>query len=235
MLIIAIDGPSASGKSVVGCLVAKAIGWEHFSTGFVYRSYAYCLNLVAPHLLSQDLPESLNDDEEKILEDTADHFFDNISFGNEKVFIKNGTDITDALKTADISLQASLVAKHPFVRQLLLALQRKYVSQMNSIGVVVDGRDIGTVVFPHAGLKIFLTASSEERARRRFKEAQTLGQSLTYENVLNDIEARDHKDMSRLSAPLQAAGDSTCIDSTELSLQQVVDKIVFLASEEKLI
>lgn len=241
LFIIAIDGPSASGKSVVGHLVAKELDWKHFSTGLVYRAYAHCLNLVDASLVNH-LPQTLSDGQKKTLREAAVAFVDTISFKDRRVFfhssLKEGKDepkikdITDILSTSEVSWCASQVAKHPFIRQLLLNLQRKIILQMPTEGVVVDGRDAGTVIFPDAALKIFLTASAEERARRRFQDAQRLGESIVYETVLQEMQARDQQDTSRVVAPLQAAAGSVFIDSTELSLQQVVDQIVHLALEK---
>ena len=212
-LIIAIDGPSGAGKSTICKLLAAKTGYMLVDTGAIYRSLAYIginsgidlNNENALVLLSKDL---------------------NIDFemdGNiNRVFVDN-KEITDKIRTPEISMAASKVSAYPGVRNALLGLQRKMGEKG---GVVLEGRDIGTVVFPYAHLKFFLTASNKVRAERRYKELVEKGEKVVFEEVLSDIEKRDFDDSTRKAAPLKKAEDAIEVDCSNLSLDQVIELLL---------
>lgn len=219
--VIAIDGPAASGKSSTAAFVAERLGWAHLDSGALYRALTLAAldrfgDGAAPEqrilALAEELPVRL------VLSGSA--------FRPEVA----GVDVEAALRSARVTANVSAVAALPAVRSWVNARQRQAV-QAHPDGVVVDGRDIGTVVFPDAPLKVFLTATPEERARRRLSQR---GQPLDEGRVAREsaeLAARDHADATRPIAPLQAAPDAVVLDSTRLSLAEQVDQVVALAQQ----
>lgn len=210
-MIVAIDGPAGSGKTTVAKLVAKRLGFFYLDTGAIYRALTL-------KLLKRDLHL---DDVEKICEilDTL-----SLEVKDGKLFL-DGEDVSEAIRDPEVDKRVSLVAKIPEVRERLLPLQRKLVSGKNA---VVEGRDMGTVVFPEAEVKIFLTASLEERARRRWKELAQKGKAFLLEEVLEDLRRRDEIDSGREIAPLKVAPDAVVIDTTFKEIEEVVEEVVNL-------
>ena len=223
-MIIAIDGPSGAGKSSVSDEVAKVLGFAHLDTGAMFRAVAYCA-----------LENGVDVNDEPKLGLIAER--GKITFKNEpgnpkyKSILINGEDITDKIRTDEVNKAVTPVCQHAQVREALLAQQREIGKAGNYI---VDGRDIGTVVFPDAELKIFLTASAEERAKRRVLQNEETGIGSTdFDEVLKDINRRDEEDIKRTLAPLKKADDAIEIDSTDKSKQEVIDEIVRLAKEKQ--
>lgn len=222
-MIIAIDGPSGAGKSTVSKAVARRLGFSCLDTGAMYRSIAW-----------QALTSGVSlDDAEALGQLACTH---EIAFSHEpgdplprRVSIA-GTDVTDAIRTAEIDRSVSAVAATPAVRQALVAQQQRIGRAGN---YVVEGRDIGTAVFPEAELKVFLTASAAERAQRRVAQNKRRGVGSTnYDEVLADIVRRDEIDSSRDASPLKPAADAVQMDSTGRTIDQVIDRICTLACEK---
>lgn len=208
--IIAVDGPAGAGKSTVSKIVAAKLGYTYIDTGAMYRAVA-----LKSSRSCEDLVDII-DNIEIELDDRARVFLD-------------GAEVTKEIRTPEISKLASDVSKFPFVRKKLTELQRK-MAQRGS--VIMDGRDIGTQVLPNADLKIFLTASIEERARRRFEELQAKGQEVNFEDIKKEIALRDKQDSERKIAPLKQAKDAILIDSTNLTIDEVAGKILQLCSTD---
>ena len=210
---IAIDGPAGAGKSTIAKRLAKELGYQYVDTGAIYRTVAYFLDLwgVSP----KDI-------------DGVTRYIDELTIGIEydedgvQHMIMNGMDVTDDIRTQDISQKASLVSAHAIVRDMLLDMQRDVTKQYN---VIMDGRDIGTVVLPKANVKIFLTASAEVRAKRRTEELTAKGQKANYNQILKEIQQRDYQDTHREVAPLKLARDSVKVDTSELDIDQVIAEI----------
>lgn len=212
MISIAIDGPAGAGKSTIAKGVAKKFGYIYVDTGAIYRTLAY-------YMLSNN-----------ILPEQTDKIISNLN--NAKVEIKyidgtqcvllNGEDVSGKIRTPQISMAASTVSAIPEVRTHLLSIQRDLAKENN---VIMDGRDIGTVVLPNATIKIFLTASVECRADRRYKEMVEKGIEGTLEEVIEDIKVRDYNDSHRAVAPLKTADDATVIDTSWQSLEQSIKQI----------
>ncbi len=219
-MIIAIDGPSGAGKSTVAKAVAKSLGFCCLDTGAMYRSVAW-----------QALQDGVSFNDTKGLEHIAREKpidFEPVSAGgtSQRVFI-DGTEVTDAIRTAAIDRAVSPVSAVAEVRKALVDQQRRVGAKGN---YVVEGRDIGTVVFPEADVKIFLTASNEERAHRRVRQNVDRGiGSIDFEEVLSDIIRRDEIDSSRSDSPLRAADDAVMMDSTGTYIEDVIDSICDLA------
>ena len=205
--VVAIDGPSASGKSTVAKKISKILGINYLDTGAMYRAFTY-------YLLKENI--SLTEEEIKKV-------IGNINIDIEKdIVILNGEDISKEIRGDEVTKNVSKVSAVPIVREVLVDLQRN-ISKGKSI--VLDGRDIGTVVFPDAKYKFFITATAEERAMRRYKdEKSSLDKS--YEEILEDLKARDIIDSNRKISPLKQAEDAHFIDSTEMTLKEVVEKII---------
>ena len=208
---MAIDGPAGAGKSTMAKRLAKELGYYYVDTGAIYRTVAYFLDLLGIS------PKDVDGVERYLDELTVDIEYD--EEGRQHMFM-NGMDVTDDIRTQDISQKASLVSAHAIVRDVLLDMQRDVAKKHN---VIMDGRDIGTVVLPKATVKIFLTASAEVRAQRRTQELLEKGQKVTYEQVLKDIKQRDHQDTTRLVAPLKQAKDAVLLDTSALDIDGVID------------
>ena len=207
---IAIDGPAGAGKSTIAKRLAKELGYQYVDTGAIYRTVAYFLDLwgVSP----KDI-------------DGVTRYIDELTIGIEydeegvQHMIMNGMDVTGEIRTQDISQKASLVSAHAIVREMLLDMQRDVAKEYN---VIMDGRDIGSVVLPKADVKIFLTASAEVRAKRRTEELLAKGQKANYEQILKEIQQRDYQDTHREVAPLKMCRDSVKLDTSELNIEQVL-------------
>ena len=207
---IAIDGPAGAGKSTIAKSLAKELGYHYVDTGAIYRTVAYFLDLWGIS------PKDIDGVTRYIDELTI-----NIEYDEDGVqhMIMNGMDVTGEIRTQDISQKASLVSAHAIVRDMLLDMQRDVAKQYN---VIMDGRDIGSVVLPKADVKIFLTASAEVRARRRTDELLAKGQKANYEQILKEIRQRDYQDTHREVAPLKMCRDSVKLDTSDLSIEQVI-------------
>lgn len=218
MISIAIDGPAGAGKSTLSRRVAKELGYVYVDTGALYRT-------VGLKFMGLGYDTELKCDIEKVLLDT-DVDIKYIS-GEQKVFL-DGADVTDSIRTPDASMMASAVSAKPSVRAFLLEMQRKLARENN---VVMDGRDIGTVVLPNATVKIFLTASVKARADRRYKELCEKGIKTDYKSVYDDIEKRDYNDSHRDIAPLKPADDSVLADTTNLDIEQSLELLLKIVNE----
>lgn len=211
---IAIDGPAGAGKSSIAKAVAHEKGYIYVDTGALYRSIA--LFALENSLEGESLVNSLD----KI--NLSLEFID----GSQHV-IMNNNDISDKIRTPEVSLNASKVSAIPEVRKFLFGLQKKIAAENN---IIMDGRDIGTVVLPDADLKVFLTASAEERANRRYREIKDMD-GVTYEQVLEDIKKRDYSDMHRDIAPLKQAEDAVLLDTTGMTVDEVKARLISMISE----
>jgi len=216
--LIAIDGPVAVGKSSVGSLLGKRLGYVFFDTGMIYRAFTWKV------LKSGISPE----DKEKLCELATTTEFDFVPSkqGALSVFI-DGEDVSSKLLRPEIEGLVALIAKVAEVRQIMVSQQRKLAQRGK---VIMAGRDIGTVVLPRAELKIFLTASTEERAKRRHRELVKRGENSSLETVLADLKKRDTMDINRTISPLKPAEDAVIINTEDLSLEQVVDRIHTVAA-----
>ena len=210
---IAIDGPAGAGKSTIAKRLAKELGYHYVDTGAIYRTVAYFLDLLGVS------PKDIDGVERYIDELTIEIQYDADGLQH---MIMNGMDVTGDIRTQDISQKASLVSAHAVVRDMLLDMQRDVAKQYN---VIMDGRDIGTVVLPKADVKIFLTASAEVRAQRRTAELLAKGQKADFPQILKEIEQRDYQDTHRPIAPLKMAKDSVKVDTSELDIEGVVTTI----------
>ena len=210
---IAIDGPAGAGKSTIAKRLAKELGYQYVDTGAIYRTVAYFLDLLGIS------PKDVDGVERYIDELTVEIQYDEDGLQH---MIMNGMDVTGDIRTQDISQKASLVSAHAVVRDMLLDMQRDVAKQYN---VIMDGRDIGTVVLPKADVKIFLTASAEVRAQRRTDELIAKGQKANYSQILKEIQQRDYQDTHRPIAPLKMAKDSIKVDTSELDIDGVVATI----------
>lgn len=218
--VITIDGPSGAGKGTAARLVAEQLGWHLLDSGAIYRVLA-----VATQYHHIDISE------EEALIPIAAHLdvqFSISSEGQSNVILE-GEDVTDTIRTEEIGAIASKVAAFPRVREALLRRQRAF---RVTPGLVADGRDMGTVVFIDAPVKVFLTASAEERAHRRYNQLKDKGHDVKIGRLLDEIRQRDERDQNRSVAPLVPAKGALVIDSTELSIEQVVDKILSFTNEK---
>lgn len=215
--VIAIDGPAASGKGTVAERVARALGFAYLDSGALYRLVALAAERagVSPDAaaevaaLAAGLPASFRDGQ---------------------AFL-SGEAVGDAIRAGAISSAASRVAAHPAVREALLARQRAF---RQAPGLVAEGRDMGTVVFPDAGLKVFLTASAAVRAQRRYKQLMDKGLSANIDTLLREIRERDARDSTRAAAPLKPAADAVTLDTSRLDVEEVVERVLTLWRERKL-
>lgn len=215
-LTIAIDGPAGAGKSTVAQTVADKLGYLYIDTGAMYRAVTY---FVLKHNINLSDHEAITKaarEADIVLRPKAE------GESKPRVFL-NGEDITDKIRSNEISRLVSPLSAIASVREVLVEQQRKLAYQG---GAVLDGRDIGTVVLPQAEVKIFLTATAEERARRRMKDLQTLGEQKEFQQLLEEIEARDKRDSTRDIAPLKVADGGIVVNTDELTIEQVVERIL---------
>lgn len=217
---VAIDGPAGAGKSTIARRLAGELGFRYVDTGAIYRTVAYFMDLwgVSP----KDV-------------DGVNRYIDELTVGIEyddegvQHMLMNGMDVTGEIRTPEISQKASLISAHAVVRDVLLDMQRNMAEEYD---VVMDGRDIGSVVLPKATVKIFLTASPEVRAKRRYQELLEKGQKASYAQVLRDVQQRDYQDTHRDIAPLKMCRDSVKVDTSEMDLEQSVAAIRKIVEEK---
>lgn len=212
MMNIAIDGPSGAGKSTIAKAVAEKLHYIYVDTGALYRTIGWSA-------LSQKIPY---DNEDKINNMLGQITVDLTYEAGEQKMLLNGKDVSREIRLPESSMAASGVSALPCVRQFLLETQRNFAERYN---VIMDGRDIGTVVLPHANVKIFLTAAAEKRARRRYNELCEKGTVVTYQSVLDELLQRDYNDSHRAIAPLKPAKDAILVDTTALTLEQSIQAV----------
>lgn len=205
MKTIAIDGPSGAGKSAIASALARRLGYEYIDTGALYRTIAYIAVKEGGDLSTEELLKRVD--------------AQSIDYKDGAVQL-NGEALGDVIRTEAISQKTSQLSKEPAVRDYLLSLQRRLAKDG---GVVMEGRDIGTVVLPSADVKFFLTASEEERARRRYEQRLAFGEAVDMETIKADIHARDERDKNRAVAPLKQAADAILVDSTAMNEEEVLD------------
>lgn len=217
---IAIDGPAGAGKSTIAKTLASELGFVYVDTGAMYRAMAYYF-----------LQQGIDKDDEAAITAAADGADVTIRYedGAQLVFL-NGENITGSLRTEQVGNMASATSIYPAVRTKLVALQQKLAKTTD---VIMDGRDIGTCVLPDAQVKIYLTASVETRAKRRYMELIEKGEPADLEKIAADIEERDHRDMHREMSPLRQAEDAVLVDSSEMSIVEVVSAIRAIAEEKR--
>ena len=217
---IAIDGPAGAGKSTIAKILAKELGYHYVDTGAIYRTVAYFLDLLGI------APKDVDGVSRYIDELTIDIEYDE---EGKQHMLMNGMDVSDDIRTQDISQKASLVSAHAVVREMLLDMQRDLAKKYN---VIMDGRDIGTVVLPKATVKIFLTADPEVRAKRRFDELTAKGTETTFEKVLAEVKQRDLQDSTRAIAPLKQAKDAVLVDTSALDIDGVIAAIKAIVAQK---
>ncbi|NDY95403.1 (d)CMP kinase [Wenzhouxiangella limi] len=216
--VLTIDGPSGAGKGAVSARVAGHLGWNVLDSGAVYRSVA---------LAALEADVDLTD--EAALVELCSQVDLEFFAGPEGIEASlGGRPLGDALRAEAVGEASSRVAAVPVVRAALLSLQRRF---RRPPGLVADGRDMGTVVFPDATVKVFLDASVEERARRRYRQLKENGEDVTFDRLLSDLEARDRRDRERAVSPTVAAADAVVVDSTDLSLVEVVERVVAIVGD----
>lgn len=217
---VAIDGPAGAGKSTIARRLAAELGYRYVDTGAIYRTVAYFMDLWGVS------PKDVDGVNRYIDELTVEIEYDEDGLQH---MMMNGMDVTKDIRTPDISQKASLISAHACVRDMLLDMQRELAEQNN---VVMDGRDIGTMVLPHATVKIFLTASPEVRAKRRCDELSAKGQKVDYNKVLKDIQQRDYQDTHREIAPLKMSRDSIKVDTSDMTIEEVLEKLKDIVAQK---
>lgn len=219
MISVAIDGPAGAGKSTIAKIAAKRLNFIYVDTGALYRTLGYGAYVGNVNIHDDNALEAyLNNSSVEL----------KFIYGEQRVFL-NGQDVSDKIRTPQMGTAASEISAIPRVREYLLEMQRGLAKTNN---VIMDGRDIGTVVLPNAEVKIFLTASPECRAKRRLKDFEEKGESVDYDEVLRLIIERDYQDSHREIAPLKPAQDSIIVDTSELNLEQSVERIMSVIAEK---
>ena len=216
MINIAIDGPAGAGKSTIAKMVSAKLGYIYVETGALYRAIA--LSIKENAIADEDIENSLAD------ADVSLRFVD----GAQRVYLGD-RDVSGLIRTNEISMEASRTSSIPAVRAYLFETQQKIARENN---IIMDGRDIGTVILPNADVKIFLTASAEERANRRFRELSEKPDCPPYEVILKDIIQRDYQDMNRETSPLRQAEDAILVDTTSLNLEESAEEILRIIREK---
>ena len=224
--VICLDGPSGVGKGTICLAVAKNLGWHILDSGSLYRITAL--------QVSRDFPGLAIDllDGSQIAEIAENLSVSYQEKNNELLIALNDEDITQLIRNEEMGAKASQIAAIPAVREALLARQRAFLANP---GLIADGRDMGTVVFPQAVLKIYLTASAEERAQRRHKQLKDKGIDANLSSLVEELRIRDERDMNRKTAPLKPASDAIIIDTTPLSIEQVTDEVMALVAQRGLL
>jgi cytidylate kinase len=217
---IAIDGPAGAGKSTIARRLAKELGYHYVDTGAIYRTVAYFMDLLGVS------PKDVDGVERYIDELTIEIEYNQ---KGEQRMIMNGMDVTDDIRSQDISQKASLVSAHAVVRDVLLDMQRDVAKKHN---VIMDGRDIGTVVLPRANVKIFLTASVEIRAKRRYDELVAKSHKADLNKIQEEIRQRDHQDITRPIAPLKQAKDAVLVDTSNMTINEVITALQKIIKEK---
>ena len=219
-MIIAIDGPAGSGKSTVSKMIAEEIGFTYLDTGAMYRLFAY-------KLIKENIDVSDTEKELDVLKSL------DIDMKDGRFYLDK-EDVTDKLRSREVSANASKVAGVKEVREKMVEIQREFSRSKN---VILDGRDIGTVVFPNADLKIYLSAASEVRAKRRYEELKEKDTNVSYDEILKEIEERDYHDSSRKESPLRIADDAIVVDTTDSTIDEVkqtIKNLITAKGENKL-
>ena len=212
--VLTIDGPSGAGKGTISRAIAKKLAWNYLDSGSIYRSLAISA-----------LDQQANLDDEQAMAEIASNMELSFDSGDELVVRLAGTDITHRLPTEETGAVASKIAAYPEVRAVLLQKQKDF---QQLPGLVADGRDMGTVVFPDAEYKAYLTASAEERAKRRYKQLIEKGIDANLEQITKEIEERDRRDQERKTAPLTLANDAHYIDSSNMPIEKVIEEVMNL-------
>lgn len=213
--VIAIDGPAGAGKSTVAKLLAKKLGFRYLDTGAMYRAVTYLI-------LEKNIPIDDEEKIEKFCQEINIEFLADDKKGNSRILINN-IDVTDKIRTEIIDRNVSLVSRNKIIRDTMLILQRKIAKTGN---IILDGRDIGSRVLPDADVKFFITASLEERARRRWNEKIAQNKEIDFDEIKKNIYLRDKEDTEREISPLIQASDAIIIDTTNLSIEEVVEKMI---------
>ena len=221
-MIIAIDGPSGAGKSTLGRMLAKELGLLYLDTGAMYRAAALAV-------VRSGIGLDCQDDVAKLAETAK---IELLGEPDSMQVLLNGEDVTTAIRTLEMAQAASIVSTNSEVRRVMVDHQRQ-IGQRAARGCVLEGRDIGSIVFPNADIKFFLTAKPEARARRRFEEDKAKGRVSTYEKTLAEINERDERDVSREDSPLTIAEDSIVIDTSDLDLSEVFEQMLAAVSKTK--
>lgn len=219
-MIIAVDGPSGAGKSTLGKMLAKKLGLLYLDTGAMYRAVAFAV-----------IQENFAEDKVKIIEIAESSQIELIGEPDKLQVLLNGEDISNLIRTNEIGQMASVVSSISEVRKILVKRQQELGNRGS--GCVLDGRDIGTVVFPNADIKFFLTARADARARRRYEEDLQRGLDVTYENTLEEINLRDKRDITRADSPLSIAKDAIVVETSNLNLDEALDKMLTIIEEKR--
>ena len=214
--VITLDGPGGAGKGTICLLLADKLGWNMLDSGSLYR-------LTALESLRKNAPGGA-----QLIEIAKNMDIEYVPDGVRLKVLLSGEDVTDAIRAEEVGSKASEIAAIPAVRQALLERQRAFATLP---GLLADGRDMGTVVFPHAQLKIFLTASPEERAKRRYNQLKEKGIDANLPELVAELKARDKRDSERSAAPLKAADDAVLLDTTEMSIDEVVNQVMQMAGQ----
>jgi cytidylate kinase len=215
--VVCLDGPSGVGKGTICLAVASRLGWHILDSGSLYRITALLVSKAFPNSDVKSIKDS------QLVEIIRECDIDYTQIEDELVILLDGQDVTRQIRNEEIGSVASQVAAIPAVREVLLTRQRKFARPP---GLVADGRDMGTVVFPQAELKIYLTASPEERAKRRYKQLKDKGLDVNLSSLVEDLRQRDERDMNREAAPLKPASDAIIIDTTNLNIEQVTAEVM---------